>query len=360
MLSAEVHLPGRRPVLGNAPSADYALFPPGSEWTDWSGDASSCRRSTVTLDASQGWRTWSLRPSVVEPWAATGDARVVLSQAGKEQRRQTLGFRSAAGPRSKPYLEVAYELPIYVSSVGADANPGTRRKPLRSIQRAIDLAATGDHIEVASGTYDGFSVPSGKTDLTIDGEDEAGVIIDNPTFAVGNLVTVAGAATTLSDLTVQECRPDPAQDDTVETTGSAGIRVDGAYRVTISNVTVRGGREMLDDTHGRGCYGIMAYEAWGIELAGNDIYDNGAGIYVRGGGWGRIHDNSVHDQTWALIRNTPGVATTTGRPASPSTTCWPARVATWRRGTTSPTTWPRPTTTGSTAAGSRSTPRQGS
>lgn len=307
VLSAEVHLfQDGGQASGTAPEADYALFRPGAEWTDWSGEGEELSTAPLTLSAGEGWRTWSLRPEVVQDWTADGNARVVLRQVGNEKRRQTVGFRSAAGPRTRPYLEVTYELPIYVSPDGDDTNPGTARKPVRNIQRAIDLAVSGQGIQVASGTYEGFSVPSGKTGLTIDGVDEATVVVDNPGFEVGNLVTVWGTGTTLSDLTVQECRPDPAQDATPETTGSAGIRVDGAYRVTISDVTVRGGREMIDETHGRGCYGIMAHETWGIDLDGNDIYDNGAGIYVRGGGWGHIHDNEVHDHSSALVRNTEG------------------------------------------------------
>lgn len=307
VLSAEVHLfQEADQTSGAAGQADYTLIRPGADWTEWSGPGEEVSLAPVTLDASDGWRTWALRPDAVQDWAEGGSARVALRQVGRENRRQTVGFRSAAAPRTRPYLEITYELPIYVSPDGDDTNKGTAKKPVRTIQRAVDMAVSGQGIQLANGTYDRFSVPSGKTNLTIDGEDEAGVLIDNPTFAVGNLVTIYGAGTTLSDLTVQQCRPDPAQDDTLETDGSAGIRIAGGYRVTISNVTVRGGREMIDDTRGRGCYGIMSHQAWGLELVGNDIYDNGAGIYVYGGGSGRIHDNSVHDHSLALIRNSSG------------------------------------------------------
>ena len=115
-----------------------------------------------------------------------------------------------------------------------------------------------------------------------------------------------GAGTRLSGLTVQECRPDPEQDGSLERTGSAGIRIDGADRVTVRNVTVRGGRETIDGDLGRGCYGILAYDAWDAEIVKNDVYDNGAGIYLYGGGAGVVSDNYVHDHTLALIRNTPG------------------------------------------------------
>ena len=129
-------------------------------------------------------------------------------------------------------------------------------------------------------------------------------MVDNPALAVGNLVTIYGARTTLSNLTVQKCRPHPAKDYDLKSQGSAGIRVAGAYRTTITNVTVRLGRQAIDGALGRGCYGVMSDQAWGLDIGNSDIYDNGAGIYVRGGGVGHIHDNTVHDQTKALIRNT--------------------------------------------------------
>lgn len=295
---------------GQAGQGEYAVYEAGDDWADFSAAPDQQPISSpLLLDASDGWRTWPLDTTVVEGWLAEEgrtSTQLVLRQTGTEKIRQTLGFRSASSRRSRPYLEITYALPLYVAPTGVDTNPATRDQPVRSIQRAVDLARSGQHIQIAPGTYERFSVPSGKSDLTIDGEDEAGVLVDNAEFATGNMVTVWGNGTTLSDLTIQECRPDPDQDRTIESTGSAGIRVEGANQVTIARVTVRGGREELDDDKGRGCYGIMAYDSYGLELSGNDVYDNGAGIYVRGGGYGVIEDNSVHDHTNALIRNTEG------------------------------------------------------
>lgn len=312
VVSAQVHLfevAGQSG--GSAERASYALFRPGDDWRDWTrGGDQQVSTESLTLDVSQGWRTWALEPAEVQGWLAAGAGGVVVHQTGDEKRRQSVGFGSAAGPRHRPYLTLTYTEPLHVSPRGLDTNPGTERRPVRSIQRAVDLAVSGETILVESGTYAGFSVPSGKTGLTIRGDSQTGVVVDNPALAVGNLVTVRGADTTLSHLTVQKCRPDPAKDADLESQGSAGIRVEGAYRATITNVTVRLGREPIDDSadehRGRGCFGIMANQAWGLDVGSSDVYDNGGGIYVRGGGAGRIHDNTVHDHTGALIRNTPG------------------------------------------------------
>jgi hypothetical protein len=40
-----------------------------------------------------------------------------------------------------------------VATTGKDTNPGTRSAPLRTIQRATDLAQPGDTITVHAGTY---------------------------------------------------------------------------------------------------------------------------------------------------------------------------------------------------------------
>ena len=44
---------------------------------------------------------------------------------------------------------------FFVGIGGDDANPGTPAQPLKSIQRAVDLAAAGDTIRILDGTYSG-------------------------------------------------------------------------------------------------------------------------------------------------------------------------------------------------------------
>ncbi len=55
---------------------------------------------------------------------------------------------------------VVYAFPLaagattyYVSPLGCDHNPGTKRRPFRNIQRAVDYVGPGDKVIVASGIY---------------------------------------------------------------------------------------------------------------------------------------------------------------------------------------------------------------
>lgn len=70
----------------------------------------------------------------------------------------------------------------YVTPTGDDSSAGTRESPFVSIQKAVDVASSGDTVRVAAGRYrkvgDSSSLItiSGKSRLTIEGE--AGTILD--------------------------------------------------------------------------------------------------------------------------------------------------------------------------------------
>lgn len=73
---------------------------------------------------------------------------------------------------------------LYVSISGSDVNPGSREKPLQSIQLAVEKLAAGDTLTLLSGTWNmGKPVVislAGSEDawITIRGEDGAKVILD--------------------------------------------------------------------------------------------------------------------------------------------------------------------------------------
>jgi predicted outer membrane repeat protein len=48
---------------------------------------------------------------------------------------------------------VANAATLYVATTGSDANPGTEAQPFRTIAQGVAVAATGDTVQVAAGTY---------------------------------------------------------------------------------------------------------------------------------------------------------------------------------------------------------------
>jgi alpha-L-arabinofuranosidase len=50
-------------------------------------------------------------------------------------------------------IQTSFAAELHVANTGSDANPGTRKLPLRTVQRAANLAQPGDTITVHAGTY---------------------------------------------------------------------------------------------------------------------------------------------------------------------------------------------------------------
>jgi parallel beta-helix repeat protein len=285
------------------------------------GDQALISDTQQLTGQGQGWKTWELSEATVQNWVVNGPSEnrgVLVRGVGGATPNKRLGFRAGGAEVTwRPKLDITYTVPvtcstpstvIYVSPSGSDSNNGGSNCPVRSIQRGVDLASSGKTVSVADGSYTKFTVPAGK-DITVSGPAGRGAIVDSG-GAVGNVATVLGAGTTLSGLTVQNCQRDGSVPmNQRESLGSAGIRV-AANSVTVSNVTVRNGRPAAATgalgSNYEGCYGILAYETQGLNLTGNSVYDNGAGIYIRGGGNGQVTSNSVYDHNKALIRNTAG------------------------------------------------------
>jgi hypothetical protein len=85
--------------------------------------------------------------------------------------------------RSRPLLEALEERWVpsswFVSTLGSDGNPGTIAAPFATIQHAVNVAANGDRIHVATGTY---------------GYTGADLLGDDPRFnSPGNTGTLSGS-----------------------------------------------------------------------------------------------------------------------------------------------------------------------
>jgi hypothetical protein len=100
---------------------------------------------SVTFAGTGAWSTWST-------------ATVTLSvNAGSNTIR--LNPTTSAGLANIDYLEVTTDgeqpagTELFVATTGDDSNAGTLAAPLRTIQRAVDLAQPGTTIQVRGGTY---------------------------------------------------------------------------------------------------------------------------------------------------------------------------------------------------------------
>jgi hypothetical protein len=136
----------------------------GSETVDllltfWGSDGRSylaARRNVVTVGSS--WQQVNVTTSNIPNNAAYVRAEIRLRGAGTIYLDDL--FLSSVGdannepsPTPTPPDEPITSGTIYVAKDGNDSNPGTRERPLRHIQTAVDAARPGDTILVRGGTY---------------------------------------------------------------------------------------------------------------------------------------------------------------------------------------------------------------
>ncbi len=216
-----------------------------------------------------------------------------------------LGVTAAAGYRAyyyegPPDVETAGP-GFWVSTRGADDADGSPGSPWRSIAHAVEVAPAGSKIFVRAGTYAPFTVS--RPDLSVSSAPGEEATVEG-VAGVRDGVLIAATGTTISDLTVRGCVPKPNADVNVTGDHGSGIRVHKTSNVTVRAVTVK-------DSHGEnsaglpvGCYGVLITDSQDVQVTASEIFHNGAGIAVSGGGRGVLVDgNDVHDQD-VIIQNT--------------------------------------------------------
>lgn len=207
--------------------------------------------------------------------AADGESMAMLRRALVCVATAAAGLLAGFGPAS------AYGADIHVAPFGDDAAGGSAAAPLRSLQRAVNVAGPGDRVLVAPGTYSGFR-------MTRSGTPDAPITI---TAADGGRPRI-GTSGTSDSVVLLDSVHDVAISG-LEVAGNptgwgAGIRVRGAStRITLTDLDIHDNRSfgvLLEDVSdvaltasrlSRNETGLQVSRAGaGVRIAGNDVYDN--------------------------------------------------------------------------------------
>jgi hypothetical protein len=168
------------------------------------------------------------------------------------------------GSALPPRLPVSKGKSFYVSPTGSDRNPGTKRRPWRTVQHAADRLRPGQRVLVRSGTYVGVQ-------FTRSGTANAPLTFAAAAHARPVLVAPAGPRDTYAaDITGAYIRLHGFVLQGAQGTSSADVYVEArAHHVEISGNEIR-------DSADQGIFTDRA--SHDVQIIGNRIHDNGAGL----------------------------------------------------------------------------------
>jgi parallel beta-helix repeat protein len=129
--------------------------------------------SSVRMDDTAARRRFSRR----HKFAGAG-LTLVLAAAGSVAFSDVASANNTAGAGSAPLGSTSYAVPagaLYVSPSGSDSAAGTSAAPLKTVNRAVAVAASGKTVVLKAGTYhETVNVPSNKT---INFQSAAGAVV---------------------------------------------------------------------------------------------------------------------------------------------------------------------------------------
>lgn len=122
---------------------------------------------SVSFEGTGAWDAWTTKTLTVNVNAGSNTIRLSPTSSGGLANVDHLEFEVGATPPPATAL--------YVATSGNDANAGTLSAPLKTIQRAVDLAQPGHTIYVRGGTY----APSTNVQLLKNGTSSQPITLRN-------------------------------------------------------------------------------------------------------------------------------------------------------------------------------------
>ena len=206
---------------------------------------------------------------------------------------------------------------LYVSTTGSDSNSGASGSPVKSINKAAQLAQAGDTVLVGAGTYNGtVSISKNGTasgQITFKPADGAHVVIDGSQTGAGtDLVTITGDYITFQGFEVANAKrtgiglwgshDSKVLDNNVHDSFRAGVYAGGSVGQSYSNVidgneVWRNVKENMSRTWSGGwAQGISLDMSDNSTISNNNVYDNwGEGVGAMFTKGAKITGNTVYD-----------------------------------------------------------------
>ena len=206
---------------------------------------------------------------------------------------------------------------LHVSTTGSDSNSGASGSPVKSINKAAQLAQAGDTVLVGAGTYNGtVSISKNGTasgQITFKPVDGAKVVIDGAgTPANTDLVVITGDYITFQGFEVANAKrtgiglwgshDSKVLDNNVHDSFRAGVYAGGSVGQSYNNVidgneVWRNVKENMSKTWSGGwAQGISLDKSDNSVISNNNVYDNwGEGVGAMFTKGAKITGNKVYD-----------------------------------------------------------------
>jgi hypothetical protein len=181
---------------------------------------------------------------------------------------------------------------LFVSPQGNDGSVGSLKRPLRTLQRAVDRARPGTTVYVRGGRYVGFL-------MARSGRPNAPITIKAYSPRSRPVIRPAGARTDVIELRrVHDVVLEGMTVTAAPAQWGAGVRINSGSAIRIARMTLLRNRS----------YGIKVKDSTDVLVTRNRMTRNETGIEISGGGEGVvISDNDIYRNDHLIVNDaTPG------------------------------------------------------